>query len=164
MAHLVTTATIGALALAGSATGVLLGRSAISEINPVYYSERPDSFHGDLVPYRPQAASDVAVYRAGQLTPAEMSQALGTGCVRCRAYPEEYVPEQDPAVEPLRSREAAGAAPALQLAFYDPEADKPSREADFAQVERYSGYPVASEAEAPAVELAAAPEEAPAAE
>ena len=164
MAHLLTTATLGVLAIAGSATGVFLGRAAVSEINPIYFSERADTFHGDLVAYRPQVAGEADIYRAGQLSPAEMAQALGTGCVGCRTYPEEYRPRQDPAVEPERYRELSSDAP-VQLAVYDPQADEAGRSADFAQVERYSSYPVAAAAEAPAeVELAAAGEELPAAE
>jgi hypothetical protein len=153
-----TVPTLAVLAVAGSVSGIYLGKAAVSEINPIYYSERPDTFHGDLVPYRPQAASEVAVYRAGQLTPAELDQALGTGCIGCRTYPEEYRPQQDPAVEPYPSQEAQSAAPAVQLAVYDPEAERPAREADFASVERYASYPVAAETEASAeVELAALP-------
>ncbi len=164
MAHLLTTATLGVLAVAGSATGVFLGRAAVSEINPVYFSERADTFHADLVPFRPQAASETAVYDAGRLTPAELAQGLGTGCVGCRTYPEEYRPVQDPAVEPERYRERSSDAPAVQLAVYDPQSDEAGRSADFAQVERYSSYQVAA-AEAPAeVELAAASEDVSAAE
>lgn len=161
MAHPLTIPTLAVLAVAGSATGVYLGKAAVSEINPVYYSERPATFHGDLVPYRPQAASEVAVYRAGQLTPAEMAQALGTGCVGCRTYPEEYVPQQDPAVEPYRSAELQREAPRLELAVYEPRQEQEERAADIATVERYADYPVAAEAkEAPAaeVELASAVE------
>jgi hypothetical protein len=165
MAHPLTVPVLAVLAVAGSATGLYLGKAAVAEINPIYYSERPDTFHGDLVPYRPQAATEVAVYRAGQLTPAELSQALGTGCIGCRTYPEEYRPQQDPAVEPYRSQETPAAAPAVQLAVYDPEAERPAREADFASVERYASYQVAAGTEAPAqVELAAATEGVSAAE
>jgi hypothetical protein len=165
MAHLLTTATLGVLAVAGSATGVFLGRAAVSEINPIYFAERADTFHADLVPYRPQAASDAALTDAGRLTPAELAEGLGTGCVGCRTYPEDYRPVQDPAVEPERYRERVGDAPAVQLAVYDPQADEAGRSADFAQVERYSGYQVSAAAEAPAeVEFAAASEDVPAAE
>ncbi len=158
MAHALTIPTLAVLAVAGIGSGVYLGKAAIAEIDPAYYNEPETRFHADLTPYRPSTSA--AVYRAGQLTPAELDQALGSGCVGCRTYPEEYYPEQDPAVEPERNRWAEAAEqPAAQPAVYTSEPDE-ARSADFASVERYTGYQVASEAEGPAaeVELASATE------
>jgi hypothetical protein len=50
MAHPLTVPTIGVLALAGAGLGLYLGNSAISEINPLYFTDPPSRFHADLTP------------------------------------------------------------------------------------------------------------------
>jgi hypothetical protein len=90
MPHPLTLPALSVLALVGTGTGIVLGRSAISEINPAYYSDPEPRFHADLGPHRP--SMEAPVYRAGALTAAEMEQALGTGCVNCRLAPGSYYP------------------------------------------------------------------------
>lgn len=43
MAHAMTYATVAAVSIVGAGVGVLMGRAAISEINPVYYQAPPSS-------------------------------------------------------------------------------------------------------------------------
>lgn len=70
---------LGGLALIGTAAGVSLGHSAVSEINPVYYSAAPDRFHGDLTPPRPDwTAPQPALSGASP-------EGLGSGCFGCSA-------------------------------------------------------------------------------
>lgn len=165
MPHPLTVPMLAVLAVAGSGAGIYLGRAAISEINPAYYSEPETRFHADLTPYRPNISSAM-VYRAGQLSPAELDQALGRGCVGCRTYPEEYYPDQDPSIEPDRSGWAEAAdQPVAHPAVYTPEAADEGRAADFAAVERYTGYrvttePAGEETTEAVVELASAAESA----
>jgi hypothetical protein len=90
MPHPLTLPALSVLALVGTGTGIVLGRSAIAEINPAYYSDPEPRFHADLGPHRPNM--EAPVYRAGALTAAEMDQALGTGCVNCRLAPGSYYP------------------------------------------------------------------------
>lgn len=132
--------TIGALSIVGAALGIYLGKDAIAQIDPVYYSVPESSFHADLVPYR-GSGSD----RDGQpaVRTAGFDQNLGSSCIGCGGYLEEYRPRHDPAVDgyedgwsasartvPAHYVEAAAAAKAPQI---DPER---------AAIVRYSSYPV----------------------
>ena len=153
-----TVATLAVLTVAGSLTGVYLGRSAIAEINPAYYDEPETRFHADLVP-NPPSFEAAQVHPAGYVTPAEYRQALGNGCVGCRTYPEEYYPVHDSSVDKYQPGYAEMIeTPAPQPAAYveDPPEGK-ERAADFAMVERYAGYSAAEDArpaaEAPAAEV-----------
>ena len=147
MPQSLTIATLSVLAVAGSVTGVYLGRSAIAEINPAYYDEPETRFHADMVPSPP--GFDAPVTRAGYLTQAERQRALGSGCVGCRTYPEEYYPVHDSSVDKYQPGYAEmEEAPAAQPAVYSPKPQDDGRAADFAAVERYASYPV--------VEMAAA--------
>lgn len=86
---------IGALALAGIGAGVHLGHSALAEINPIYYAPSPTRFHSDLVANPPSFSAPALFSDASADTPG----ALGTGCVGCRTYPEEYRPIHDATVD-----------------------------------------------------------------
>lgn len=132
------------LAAVGAGTGVYLGRAAVAEINPAYFSEPESRFHGDLVPY---GGAGTAGYRAGELSSANLDQALGKSCVGCRAYPEEVV---------LVHRGTAGKAEV----GYAEMASEPVRAVayeqtptpEFAAVERYSSYPVETAVAEPIVQ------------
>jgi hypothetical protein len=102
---------IAGLSILGASLGVTLGRSAISEINPAYFSDPDDSFHSDLVPYRSPdwAQVQAAEYHAAQ-QPVVVGD-LGGGCIGCRDYPVEYVPQHEPAVDGYQDGYAASAAP-----------------------------------------------------
>jgi hypothetical protein len=131
------------LAILGAAAGVNLGRSAVSEINPAYFSDPEDSFHSDLVPYRSPDWAQVhaAEYRAAQ-QPVLVGD-LGSGCVGCRDYPVEYVPRHDPAVDGYQDGSSASApatAPA-QIYVVEAAAPDPARE----RIQLYASYPVSGE-------------------
>ncbi len=143
------------LSILGAALGITLGKSAIAEINPAYFNEAEDEFHADLVPYRSPDWAQVhkAEYRAAQ-QPAIVGE-LGSGCVGCRDYPVEYIPQHDPAVDRYADGELLRAPEPTVVTVA--QAPDPDRE----RVQRYASYPVSSE-ERPA-EVAEAPVEEPAA-
>ena len=151
---------IAGLSILGASLGVTLGRSAVSEINPAYFSDPEDSFHSDLVPYRSPdwAQVQAAEYRAAQ-QPVLVGD-LGSGCIGCRDYPVEYVPRHDPAVDGYQDGYAASAPAPAQIVIVETPAPDPARE----RIQAYSSYAVSSDekpaevaqtAEAPAVEPAA---------
>lgn len=109
MAHPLTLPTAGLLALAGIGAGIHLGHSAIAEIDPMYFSEPPTRFHADLSANRPIDSAP----------PAALSQtedlALGTGCIGCRTFPEEYFPIHDASLD-------------RDLSGFASEADSPQQE------------------------------------
>jgi hypothetical protein len=145
------------LSILGAALGVGLGRSAIAEINPAYFSEAEDDFHADLVPYRSPDWAQVhqAEYRAAQ-QPVIVGE-LGTGCIGCADYPVEYVPRHDPAVDRYVEGYSESAPQPAQVVVVETPAPDPDRE----RIRLYASYPVRSEdkpaqvAEAPAQEAAA---------
>jgi hypothetical protein len=147
------------LAILGTAVGINLGHSAVSEINPAYFSDPEDSFHSDLVPYRSPdwAQVQAAEYRAAQ-QPVLVGD-LGSGCVGCRDYPVEYVPRHAPAVDGYTVYAANAPAPApAQVYVVEAAAPDPARE----RIQAYASYPVSAD-ERP-TQVAEAPAEAPAAE
>ena len=136
------------LAIAGSVGGVYLGRSAIAEINPAYYDEPEPRFHADLVP-NPPGFEAPPVHEAGYLSPSDTYAALGSGCVNCRAYPEDLYPVHDSSVDKYQPGYAEMIeAPAPQPAPYavDPQ-EEAERIADFATIQLYAGDLAAAEEE-----------------
>jgi hypothetical protein len=144
----------GGLAVAGVGTGIYLGQAAIAEIDPMYFEKPPTRFHADLSPYRP---SDSA--RRSMLASAE-EPSLGTACVGCRTYPEEYRPIRDASIDRDERSYAADvratvAETAVMTQEVDPEADRLRRDIDrvarYAQGSAPASLQLASvEAEAPA--------------
>jgi hypothetical protein len=145
------------LSILGAALGITLGKSAIAEINPAYFSEPEDDFHADLVPYRSPdwAQANAVQYRAAQ-QPVIVGQ-LGSGCVGCRTYPVEYYPRHDPEVDRYVEGGLIRAPEPTQVVVVE-QAPDPARE----RIQLYSSYPVSSQ-EAPAaaapVQVAEAPAE-----
>ena len=136
------------LAIAGTVGGVYLGRSAISEINPAYYDEPEPRFHADLVP-NPPGFEAPPVHEAGYLSPSDTYAALGSGCVNCRAYPEDLYPVHDSSVDKYQPGYAEMIeAPAPQPAPYavDPQ-EEAERIADFATIQLYAGDSATAEEE-----------------
>jgi hypothetical protein len=145
MAYATTLPVLAGLSLLGTAVGVHLGRSAIAEINPAYFSEPEERFHADLSPYR---SADWAQVQAAEYESAQQAVGLGSGCVGCRDYPEEYYPRPESAVDGYVV--TAGAPPVPVEIVYVEQAPDPARQ----RVERYASYPVsAEEAEAQLVQV-----------
>ncbi len=150
MAHKLTLPTLSLLALFGAGAGVHLGRSAIAEIDPFYFSRPASRFHADLTPFGSAASFSPAP------TAGEAALVAEPGCYGCAppvADPAplfELVAGSEPSGEPLadlaRPRPTEGAPPTEDL----------QRQEDLARVELYASYPVSSEDEA-----AFAPAEAP---
>jgi hypothetical protein len=156
MAATTTLPILAGLSILGAALGVNLGRSAVAEINPAYFSDPEDSFHSDLVPYRSPdwAQVQAAEYHAAQ-QPVLVGD-LGSGCIGCRDYPVETVPQHDPAVDGYQDGYAASAPqPAQVIVVETPAAPDPARE----RIQAYASYPVSSD-EKPA-QVAEAPAEQP---
>ena len=140
------------LSILGAALGITLGKSAVAEINPAYFNEAEDDFHADLVPNRSSDWGQVhqAEYRAAQ-QPVIVGE-LGSGCVGCRTYPVEYIPQHDPAVD---RHVEGGLIRAPEPTYVEGVETAPAPDPDRERIVRYASYPVSSE-EKP-VEVAAAP-------
>ena len=132
---------VAGLSILGAALGISLGKSAIAEINPAYFSDPEESFHSDLVPYRSPDWAQVhaAEYRAAQ-QPVLVGD-LGSGCIGCRDYPVEYAPVHDPAVDGYADGYAASVPPPAQVIVVETPAPDSARE----RIQAYSTYPVSAE-------------------
>ena len=86
MAYPIALPAIAGLSIVGAAFGVWLGKSAVSEINPIYFSEPEARFHADLSPHR---SPDWAQVQAAELQQAGMGEDYGRFCLGCIDYPEE---------------------------------------------------------------------------
>ena len=151
MLKMMTVPTVAALTVAGVALGVHFGHAAIAEINPVYYSEPESRYFADLSPYRSPEWAQSEPRQAA----LDFSEGLGPGCVKCPAYPEEYVPQHDAAIDSrLNGSWQQTAYEPVQYAVY--EVSDPAAEAERAAVERYAMAPVSEDEEA---ETVAAPVE-----
>ncbi|HEY0148579.1 MAG TPA: hypothetical protein VGB70_06200 [Allosphingosinicella sp.] len=143
---------LGGLALVGTAVGVSLGHSAVSEINPLYFAEAPARFHSELVPNQPNWSAPAA-----PLTVAAISaEGLGTGCFGCApARAEVYAAPAVVTYTDSWIADARAAAAPVEAAPVEAIAPDPERE----RVVRYATYPVYAEqpqalAQAPEAETA----------
>lgn len=133
MSHPLTLPTIGLLTLAGIGAGVHLGHSAIAEINPLYFSEPETRFHADLSANPPSDSAPPPLLAQAR------DPALGTGCIGCRTYPEEYFPVHEASLGRYSSGYAANAdivQPAVYEEQPDPEAERIRQ--DIQRVELYA--------------------------
>ncbi|HEY7808771.1 MAG TPA: hypothetical protein VIA98_00145 [Allosphingosinicella sp.] len=144
---------LGGLALIGTAAGVSLGQSAVSEINPLYFGEAPARFHSDLAANRPNWDAEPATLTVA----APPAEGLGTGCFGCApgrpgyyaapavvTYTQSWTADAEAAAAPLE-------APPVQEIAPDPERER---------VIRYASYPVYEQAPAEAQTVADKPAEA----
>lgn len=134
--------TLACLSLVGAGAGVFLGRDAVGEINPIYFTERETSWHADLAANQPPAWDTIP---ARAMSDAELGMGLGSGCVGCGEYPEEYYPRHDDSVD-YDSWSSSTSAPDVMPASignFEP-ANDPDRRA----IEAYSTYPVSAPEEA----------------
>ena len=133
MAHPLTLPTVGLLALAGIGAGIHLGHSAIAEINPMYFSQPATRFHADLSANRPLDPAAPAL-----LTQAK-DPALGTDCIGCRTFPEEYYPIHEASLDRYSSGFASsGDAPQPELAEEQPDPEAARLRQAIQQVELYA--------------------------
>lgn len=152
MAHPMTLPALAGLSIVGMALGVHLGRSAVAEINPAYFTEPEVPFHADMVP---GGAPDWAQVQVTEYQRTGLVEGLGNGCVGCRDYPIDYVPESDPAVDGANDGYedgwSASSGEAVQAVMVEESEPDPDRE----RIERYSGYPITEEAFEEETQLAA---------
>ena len=153
MANSVTLPTIGVLALVGAGLGIHLGNASIAEISPHYFSAPQTRFHADLSPNR-SGTTDAYEIRE-DVADAGL---LGSGCVGCRDFPEEYFPVRDSSIDSA----IEGAAPAegaVQLSVVPVESDVAlaERQGALDRVRRYASYSISSEQDPTGQERAQAP-------
>ena len=133
--------TIAALALTGVGTGLYLGKSAIAEIDPSYFSSpysEPSRFYADMVPGGARFESPQP-----QLADASLAQGLGNGCVLCQAAAEQYayvVPDYGAAFDDYSESYSSYVSfePDEALSEAEEEVAKAARLAALREVERYA--------------------------
>jgi hypothetical protein len=136
---------LGSLALIGTAAGVSLGHSAVSEINPVYYTSATDRFHGDQTPQRPDWTAPQPALSA------VTAEGLGSGCLGCSSRNgEQYAaPAVVTYTDAWRADAERASAPMEAVVIEEAAAPDPERE----RVVRYASYPIThAEAEPAPVE------------
>ncbi|HEV2746013.1 MAG TPA: hypothetical protein VGW34_01785 [Allosphingosinicella sp.] len=143
MAHPLTLPTVAMLALAGTGLGVHLGRAAIDEINPLYFSmPQATQSYAALTPHK----SDDSAPPARDISAVEYGAALGRGCIGCGAYPEEYRPRRDPDLDAYLARSwAPEEAPTLEQAVVQVRQYAEAADEERRLIEAYSRYPVTAE-------------------
>jgi hypothetical protein len=130
---------LGALAVFGTAAGVSLGHSAVSEINPLYFTETPDRFHADQTAQRPNWDAPQPLS-----APAPVSaDGLGDGCFACGGggRVEYYAAPAVVTYSDSWSAEAERAAAPEDGAFVQQAAPDPERE----RVIRYASYRITAD-------------------
>ena len=136
---------IGGLIVAGAALGLYLGSSAISEINPAYYSTpfAASSFHSDLVP---NPGDRDSAQPLPELT--EVLTDVRATCVSCSLAPDEYALINYPSADIHGSYAAAPAeAVVAEADEYVSQGLSPREARDIA---RYAHYRVSEDEEGPA--------------
>jgi hypothetical protein len=137
---------IAGLSILGAASGVWLGKSAVSEINPIYYDEAETRFHADLAPYR---SPDWSKVQTAELQQASTGEDYGRFCLGCIDYPQE--------VYFARTREPDGLDDgwSASASYAEPEVYTASTEAvpveqsdpEWRRVQLYAGTRVSAEPE-----------------
>jgi hypothetical protein len=140
MAKLSKLSSIGGLAVAGAALGLYLGSSAVSEINPAYYSTpfSASSFHADLVP-NPGAPDIVRPLPELAQAPSD----LGSSCVSCSLSPDEYALVNYPSLDSYASSRPVAAG--LVLAEAEEYVGQGLSPSDARDIERYAHFRVSDE-------------------
>jgi hypothetical protein len=159
MPHIYTLPIAAGLTIAASATGIWLGNGAIREINPAYYSAPETRFHADLAPYRSPDQGQAPLAQD-----ASFAEGLGTGCINCRTYPEEYYPDPDSYYRTPFQAEADGEEDGWSASAETESPPTPEQAAanpEWERVQSYAAYRVSrDERPAPAAEAAPAGEDA----
>ena len=138
---------IGGLIVAGAALGLYLGSSAISEINPAYYSTpfAASSFHTDLVPNPGDRDSAQPLPELAQVV-----SDVGATCVSCSLAPDEYALIDYPSPDTYDSYRAAPAE--VVLAEADKYVSPGLSPGEARDIVRYAHYRVSQDEEGPALD------------
>ncbi len=138
MAYPVALPAMAALSIAGAAIGVQLGRSAIAEINPLYFSEPQQArFFADLAP---------KAYRLGAGAWSDSSESWFnelnvSGRDPCLDCSRNFVePETVEAALPDWDESTPGDRPETEGVAEDPDSGRRAR-----QIELYASFPVTAE-------------------
>ena len=144
---------IGGLIVAGAALGLYLGSSAISEINPAYYSTpfAASSFHSDLVPNSGDRDSAQPLPEL-----AEVVTEVGATCVSCRLAPDEYALINYPSSDIYGSDAAAPAE--VVVAEADEYVSQGLSPREARDIVRSAHYRVSQDEEGPALDADAEPD------
>lgn len=134
------------LALVGIVSGMTLGKAAIADINPAYFSDPPSRFHADRTPQpldmnQPQLALQDARTAGGE--------GLGTGCFGCSGASEYYAA---PAIVTYTESWTADAQRAAAPTAYAPVEAAPAPDPEIERIVRYASYPLTEEQAAPTPE------------
>jgi hypothetical protein len=132
---------LGGLAILATVTGVSLGRSAVGEINPVYFQPATSHFYSDLVPYRGADTIRTDPGANDYLEPEYAYSAVPV-CAGCDNYAVDYRPRHDKAVDGVDDGWSASAP--REAAFGETEVAEPLP-ANREWIERYTTYTVASQ-------------------
>ena len=141
MARPVVISTMIILPLASGLIGLQLGRSAVAEINTAYLRAEEVRFHSDLVANPPNFEADVPA----SLADAAVVQGLGSGCIKCIDYPEEYRPVRDPSFDTVAAwseTPAVAEEPAISVETAAAEPEAPP-----SPVARYVHYVITEDGE-----------------
>lgn len=126
--------------------GVVLGHSAIADINPAHFHDASESqFYSDLAPNRRADWGSVSADEYRQQASAPPPAAAPNGCVGCTTWPANPRPSVDPAVaRELKAAWREARAPVPQVRYVEevvyeaPPRPDPVPE----RVRRYARYPV----------------------
>ena len=158
MAYSTTVPILSGLAILATMTGVTLGRSAASEINPIHFKPASNTFYADLVPYRPSGSFDPQT-SGGDYFQAETAYSAEPGCAACDQHSVGYEPYRESKIDGIEDGWSASAAsePRLAAAESVPEPAPANRQ----WIERYTTYTIVEEVVQPE-RVAVSAEEAPA--
>ena len=158
MAYSTTVPILSGLAILATVTGVTLGRSAASEINPVHFKPASNTFYADLVPYRPSGSFDPQT-SGGDYFQAETAYSAEPGCAACDRHSLGFEQVRDTGIDGIEDGWSASAAPEPRLAAAEtvPEPAPANRQ----WIERYTTYTIVEEVVQPE-RVAVSAQEAPA--
>lgn len=144
MAQMLTIPIAALLAVVGVGAGVHLGNSAIDAINPLYFT--PIEGTQSYASLSANQSPGWAIARKEDAGAMEFGTAgLGSGCVGCRTYPQEYHPQHDGSADGYA---ASAWTPDDYVPAQYPAYDESLPDDGIEQIERYTSYPVTHEEEA----------------
>jgi hypothetical protein len=152
MGYSTTVPILAGLAILGSLTGVTIGRSTVSQINPIYFQPPSSHFYADMVPYRSSGEAQPDLGGTDYLE-AEYAYSAEPACGACNDYPIDTAPLRLEAVDGIDDGRSASAPIEPSLASAETEGAEPAP-ASRVWIERYTNYEVAPDpVEAPEPEV-----------